>query len=313
MTRGPSLSRLAVRSCALCVLSTAACRHESSNSSRQDPPLRADVVASVGADTIHAETVGRIARERHVDRGAATQLALQDALLAARSTEVAARAARRAAAARALAVELLRQARAAGPPTDLEVEGPTRSRWWELDRPPMRRTAHAVVLHPDPSADARARSLADRIAASMKAISDVEEFKRVARAESVSGLQVRVEDLEPVARDGRALDPLVAHPADVVPSHFDEAFVRGVFEIPAVGATSGVVRSEFGYHVIFLREVIPERRFSLEERRAMLEGEIMAQRAKRRLDDVLGAARRGTRVEVERAANELMEKVRVTP
>src|SRR6185503_10111426 len=108
---------------------------------------------------------------------------------------------------RALLQELSRAASDQGPPTDAEVAAATERRFWELDQPTLLRTTHAVVVPEKPEDDGRARALAERIHAAVASASDAASFRVAAEAIPTGGLEVKVQDLDPVARDGRALDP----------------------------------------------------------------------------------------------------------
>lgn len=293
----------------------AACGHEGARSLPKT--LHSEDAALVGAEMIAVETVTRIAREQGTSTPAALSRAVQDALFAAWGRErlgaFTVRNAERVAHARTLSEALLQSARAAGPATDAELTEIARARWWELDRPPMLRTTHAEVIPRNPSDDPRARKVAEHILEAVRGARRPEEFRRLARSVDADGLDVRVEDLEPVAADGRAFDPDARHAPGATPTRYTEAYARAAFAIPSVGRTSGVIRTEFGYHVILAVEMLPERRIPQEDLRKLLEPEITSIRAKRLLDDVHADSRKATPVELDRAALELTEKVRVSP
>lgn len=301
--------------CCASLTAPAACGHESARFLPKH--LGPSEAAVVEAETIAEETVTRIARERGSSNKAALSEALQDAIFAAWGRQhlgpFDVRNAERAAHARVLSEALFRGARAAGSVSDAELAELTQARWWELDRPPMLRTTHAVVILRSPSDDGRARKVAERILEAVRAASRPEDFRRLARAVATDGLEVRVEDLDPVTADGRAIDPNVPHASGATLAHYAEAYARAAFEIPSIGKTSGVVLTDFGYHVILAVEMIPERRIPPEDRRKLLESETTSRRAKRLLDDVLEKARTTTEIEIDRAALELTAKVRVSP
>jgi len=188
----------------------------------------------------------------------------------------------------------------------------TASRWWELDRPPMLRTTHAVVITEKPEDDARAKAIAERVAGAVATAKSPADFRRAAESVPAEGLTIRVEDLKPVTRDGRALDLGAPLPPGTEADHYAAAFVDAAFAIAAPGKVSPVVRTSFGYHVILAVEWIPERRIPLEERRALLQKEILSRRATLRMEAVLAQGRERDRVEVERASNDLMERVPIS-
>ena len=130
---------------------------------------------------------------------------------------------------------------------------------------------------------------------------------------TAGAVEVRVENLPPVGRDHRSVDPEAPPPPGSRAGEYVGDYVEAAFAIPRVGEKSPVVKTEFGYHVILATQLYPEKRVPLEERRSMLEPEIVVKRAAELRDAVLAAARGAAPVEVERAAADLMQKVRVVP
>ena len=61
--------------------------------------------------------------------------------------------------------------------------------------------------------------------------------------------------------------------------HFDRDFAAAAQRLTRPGEQSPVVRTRFGYHVLYLVKVIEPKQPSLDERRALLHDEIMSQRA----------------------------------
>jgi len=293
-----------------------------SGCSRRPPPLQADTrgaatVARVGEESIDLATVQRIESSQQLSPSAALDVAVTDALLAAaageRSGVAAVRQARRSALARLLLEELQREAEARGSPTDEEVAAATERRWWELDRPPLLKTTHAVVVVKGTGEDKAAHALANRIAAAVSGISDPSAFKTAAKAVPKGDFDVHVEDLEPVARDGRVVNPDAPPPPGSTVGQYAPSFVEAAYAIPAIGKQSPVVRTEFGYHVILAVRAIPERRVPLEERRAKLAEEIVERRTVQERDALLARARDRDRVDVERSALEYTERVKASP
>lgn len=278
--------------------------------------LAEGIVAMVGKEPIAKSTVERIAAAQSLAARPALDRALSDALFAnegARRVHPARiRTAERRALARLLLEHTWSEARAEGRPTDAEIAAETARRWWEVDRPPLRRTTHAVVLVSANADESRARAFAQRVAHTVEPATDAATFRSLAASLKEPGLDLRVEDLEPVAANGNALDPSHLPPPGSRLTTYDPAFVEAAFRIPGVGRQSGVVRSSFGYHVILFTELVPEHRVPLEERRERFEEEVLLGRANRLRDAALERARSVDRVEVERAAGELTEKVNVS-
>jgi hypothetical protein len=209
--------------------------------------------------------------------------------------------------------ELSERASLPGPPTDSEVAAATERRFWELDCPPLLRTTHVVVRVDKPDEDGRARALAERISVAVASARDPASFRAAALGVPAGGLEVLVQDLDPVARDGRALDPAKPQLPGSTPPHFAKTYVDAAYAIRDIGEKSPVTKTEFGYHVILAVERIPERRTPIEERRRILAPEIFAARAEKLSAEVLDVARKTTPVEVERGAMELTENVKASP
>jgi peptidyl-prolyl cis-trans isomerase C len=267
------------------------------------------VVASVGGDLVRAETVARIASAQGIDRAAARDLAVRDAVFAAalrsdprHSASVAV--AERAALGRALFEILEKQAEELGPVSDAELVELATERWTELDRPPSVRTAHAVVLVKKPEDAAAARALAERLLPAVRGATSTAEF--LSRAHTVLAtppLEIVAEELSPVTEDGRMWDPR-AKPGTKFGT-VDKDFARAASALANPGDQSPIVKSAFGYHVILLEERIPEQRTTLDERRALLGGEVVARRARKLLEKTLERLRESTPLEVERTADGL--------
>jgi peptidyl-prolyl cis-trans isomerase C len=275
------------------------------------------VAASVGSDLVAIGTVARIASARGIDRSRARDLAVRDALFAAAARDSPAHSADvtvadRANLGRALLESFEKQAKEAGPATDAEVNELTAARWIELDRPPSVRTSHAVVLVKKPEDAAPARALAERLAAALRDIAKPAEFLERARAfPAPLPLSIVAEQLSPVTSDGRMWE-VGARPGTQFPS-LDPDYTRAAHAIAHPGEQSPVVKSAFGYHVILLEERLPEQRMPLEERRALLEGDIASLRAKKVLEATVLRLRQATPVEVVRTADSLTALVATAP
>jgi hypothetical protein len=289
------------------------CSQAAERPSAQTADLPEGVVARVADLDVSESSVQAIARAQGIVPRAALDRAIADALFAVAASKDLDRAivevTTRSAHARALLETLAERARAAGPPSDDEIAKLTQERWAELDRPPTARTTHVVVRVKKPEDDAPARALADRLAQALAGASDVDEFERRAKAEPAEGLEVRVERLPAVAADGRTYYPeRITQSSDAT---FDKDFSVAALELEAPGDQSPVVKTPFGYHVIFLEERYPEHRVSLEERRVMLGPDVYARRAQAELESLVNELRQSAVVEVSRAADDLTSRVPV--
>jgi len=179
--------------------------------------------------------------------------------------------------ARAMARSLVEEAGRSGAPTDSEVEQLTRARWWELDRPRMVEVLHAVVVSESDNleAEALARDIAQAVAGSKDGV----EFERAAKAVPVRNYTVKVEALPPVTRDGRAIDPARPPPLGPGEQHLALEFALAAQALDHSGQLSPVVRSPFGYHVLYCLRIIEPEQPTLSERRKLLEPEVLQRRA----------------------------------
>jgi hypothetical protein len=265
-----------------------------------------------GTVSIAGGMLGAIERERGVTRQEALELASEDALLALGLRErepLVARWVERTALARTVLSALVEEARAGGPPTDEEVEAITQARFWELARPRMVQVTHAVVLSSEENEEARA--LAQQIAAATREAKTFAQFQAAAQGVPTGNLKVKVENLSPVAPDGRAVDPAAPPPAGPGVQRFDADFSAAAQRLVSPGDQSPVVRTPFGYHVIYLISVIEPKQPSLDERRALLHDEIMTQRAQALSSALLAEKRRELMPEQERSALASMGQISV--
>lgn len=265
-------------------------------------------MARVGEIVISASLVGRVAVAERLTSAQAVRFLVEDALAASGAhavgldqTDEIARATT-AARARLVALRLREQAGAAGPPTDAEVDELTRLHWLQVDLPEQRRVIHAVVLKPKESVsggDQRAMVLANELAAREAQATSPEDFESRAKALAhAADLEIKVEKLEPFVADGRAASP--GGPT------MDPVFAKGAFQLSAVGATSGVVASPFGWHVIRIVEILPEHRVPFEDRRRWFKDEAEAMRARRALDRLQEDLQRKYPIDLANGVDDLM-------
>lgn len=278
--------------------------------------LPAGIVATVGSLVVPVEAIVSVARTQQIPPGRAADGEVRDALFAAAALQRGyeddpdIRAALRGRLARAR-LEMLQQQAAAAPVTDAEVEEATARHFVELDRPEAFRVIHAVIMvreKADPAERAKARALAERVAERVASASDADEFK--ARAESTddrADFELRVESLQPVAADGRIVD--VDHPSSE--GRYSPAFARAAARLTHPGQKSGVVATEFGYHVMMLLERVAPLVVAIEERRRILHEEIITGRAKQTKKELLDQLRSASRPVVERSAEALVATVSV--
>lgn len=308
--RGNALSAVIVAA-----LAASACHRRDEDRAIERTSLPAGVAARVGKDDIDIATVVDIATASGITLPVARGQVIFDALLASHARDrfgrLAVHRAETSASARALLESFVAEARRMGPSTDDEINQATSARWWELDRPPMRRTTHAVVILEKPEQEKAARALADRIVVAVASADSAKSFRALATPITAPDLKVKIEDLDPVAEDGRSFNPAAPPSPGSEPSRYSAAYAAGAFAIRGLNQPSPVVRSEFGFHVIFVSELLPEHRVPMAERRRLLEPEVFVHRASRLEAEALKHARAVDPVDVERSALELSEKVNV--
>jgi peptidyl-prolyl cis-trans isomerase C len=159
----------------------------------------------------------------------------------------------------------------------------------------------------DPARKSRAKSLAERIADHVSRANDEAEFRSLAESVDREGLEVLVETLLPVAADGRVLD--VDHPAER--QTFALPFAHAASRLTRPGQKSGVVATEFGFHVMMLLERTPAVTVPLDERRRLLRDEILTDRARRKKEELLSQLKSSVSTSVERSAETLLSTVRL--
>lgn len=305
------------RSCGLLLLALSSCgRSGSSVGSRSNAELDPDTAASVGGERVATKTVARIAVAQNTTPAQALQSAIEDALLAehARKSlppDMPVVHLERLAASRVLLEQIDHQSREQGPPTDEEVDFATQRRWWELDRPELFRTTHAVVIVNGGKPDSAAEALAGQLREAVSGVTTDKEFQEKARAVAGGKYKIQVEALPPVAADGRAVDPAQPPRPGSRTETFDPAFAQAAVQLSHVGEISPVVHSAFGYHVILLTGRIEAKQLSFEERRRVLAEEIYQRRAQEELHKLLEGLRAATPVVINDSASALTALVRV--
>jgi hypothetical protein len=275
----------------------------------QHGALGGDAVARIGDVVIPARLLQRVAVVQQLAPLPTLDLLIDDALAAqgarAAGLDAAADVARAVLTARArlTALRLRDEAQTAGPPTAAEVDELTRVHWLEVDLPERRSVIHAVVLkpkEPSPALQDRAEAVASDLAASEAQARNSDDFESRAKTLTHPGVELKVERLEPFVSDGRV--------ASAGGGMMDPEFARAAFQLSLAAATSGIVTTPFGWHVIRLIEILPERRVPFEDRRRWFKDEVEAARARRALDRLQEAAQRKYPVEMANGVDDLMTR-----
>ncbi len=267
--------------------------------------LEAGQVARVGEVMLPASLVGAAAARRSLAPAGALEALIGDALLAQGAKVqhlesrldiagalVAARAQQTVTAMHQRKVDV-------GPPTDAEVAELTALHWREVDLPEQVHVIHAVALrpeHPDPASVAKAKAVAAALEQAVTGATSKEDFEARAKAVPHEGVDVRVEELPNFVEDGRIATGDGA---------MDDSFSRGAFAVHA-GATSPVIESSFGWHVVRMIERLPAVHASLEERRRAFTAETAAVRGRKGMDDLLADLHARAHVEISPAVDTIL-------
>jgi len=215
--------------------------------------------------------------------------------------------------ARALLEWAQNRAIAEGAPTDAEIAKVTAERWFAVDRPSAAKTTHFVVRVTKTESLASAQTLARKIAAAVRGISDTGAFTAAAKSFPANGAEVVAESLPPVTPDGRSIQLDNAGEPVAEGPHFDESFARAANSLESEGAQSGVVQSSFGYHVILLERKVAAKHVPFEERQRAFAPEVYARRARQVTDRFIEEGKKLHPVQFEPSLHETIVKSQVIP
>lgn len=339
--RGLAGRRWGFRWVALSALLSAACADRSEPPSTRAAPASAALGAGsaarvsgegVAPDVIATSTIFDIARAQRVSPADARERAVSDALFAleARRRKLDASHERELASvlARRLAADILAQAKAEGPVRAEEIDTVLEKRWWDLKRPEAFFTVHAIVMlkpDADPALVKRAEAVAAAIREAVLPVAEAAKktpqppqpaserilvdslttsFIEAAKAVPKDGLEVRLEQLVPIARDKYTVVPGPRNP-------YEPAFVAGATALQSRGDVSPPVRSSFGLHIIALLGRYPGHELSDEELATLLAPDVYDLRARKITDELLARLHKENVVDVERNADALLSQVRI--
>ncbi len=287
------------------------------------PPI--EVPGPLVAEVARAQGISLAEARDRVVSDVVFELAARDAGLdRSRSRDVDAVLAQR------MALELLATAKAQGPVTDAELDAVVDKHWWDVRRPESFMAVHALVgLKPD--ADAATEKKAQALAETFREVAlsvgkDAKDtppppqpaservmldsvtlnLKRALRDVPLGGQMTVVEQLPPIAKDGKSVLPGERDP-------FDPQFVSALVALSARGDVSPIVRSPFGLHVIVLVARYPAVDVPADELGRRFLPEVYDVRARKIADALLAQLHAGTVVEIEKNADALLAQVKVEP
>ncbi len=291
-----------------------ACTGGSSNGRDVELQLATGDAARVGDAVVSLELVKRVAVAQARAPEAVLPGLIRDTLFAQklqRSEPQKADYLRRTAFAVAITKSFLEQAKAAGPPTDDEVKHFTERNWYQLDRPEMARTVHALIVVGEGQDKAAARSVATKLQENLRESEGLEDFVQRAKAFDAGDWELKLEQVKAVSVDGQAVDPNQPPRPGQPPDSYDRDFAAAANALQTEGQVSDVVETKFGFHVLILRDRLPARQFSFEERRQLLSDEIYDARANKLQQQALERLRAEVPITVERSAVDAMGMAQV--
>ena len=295
---------------AACGLAGACSQHEAPPAPvAQNGALEGGNVARVGATSIPASLVSSVAAAQGLTPREALEALVDDDLLAeaARARHLDAVPSRKvellALRARLVAKRIREDAIAAGPATDAEVAELTALHWAEVDHPEEARVVHVVVQRskkPNAQKDKAAFALAVTLQHAVADATSEADFEARAKAVPHEGFDVVVQPLPAMTADGR-----LAEGGNLYPE-----FSRPAFALP-IGATSEVVESPAGWHVIRMVARLPAYTMPLEERRAAFLFEAREHRAANALQEILTRERAAVHLESPSAVDTILGEAKL--
>jgi peptidyl-prolyl cis-trans isomerase C len=189
------------------------------------------------------------------------------------------------------------------PPTKAELDEIRKLHWTELDHDDAVVTVHAVAIADvdDAQARARAKEVATKVLEAVRGATSVDEFVQRANTVDHGSLDLRVEPLPAVTREGRVLS------ADG--GEFDAAFARGACELKQPGEISGLIETKFGFHVVRLSERIPAMHPSDDELSKLVSDEVKTNRTRAAIEKLQSDLRKQTGVEIERSFEQTLTRL----
>jgi hypothetical protein len=251
-----------------------------------------DVVSRVDGSAIGAQEVERLAQVGNLPPNAALSRLQAERLLGheARSrgyerhsqTELMAR--------EALVQELLLDAVEPVEIETAELEAAYLAQKARFTSPEKRRATHVLAMPVSAAGQHSAEAFVRQTIRALQSSQDREATLVAARGEASGDFSVVVQDLPLAADDGT----------------FVLEFSRALFSVPEPGVVPEAVKTQFGYHAILVREIVP----ALNEPKSVaietLRGELATRKRAQRLDALLGDLRKRTPVKFSPDAQKIL-------
>ncbi len=286
------------------------------DSSTANSILSADTIAVVNSRILTRDHVAVVAARPTIVpgdfvRGWTVDVAFAEAARAGALDSGRVRQVERSGLARSMLELLYKQALNQGSATPKELADMTAEHWFEVDRPAAAQTTHFVVRTKDGRPTASAESLAHRIADNVRNVMNAEEFKAAVNVFPRQEQEVIVESLPPVTSDGRSLRlDANGKPVGSGPT-FDPAFAQAANAIEREGGQSGIVRTQFGFHVILLERKYAPEQSSIQFRRERFASDIILRRARQAVERQIQDSRQYYPVQIESSFQEVIAQLRV--
>ena len=257
--------------------------------------ISGDVVSRVDGSAIGTHEVERLAQVGNLPPSAALSRLQAERLLGqeAKSRGYERRSQTELIAREALVQELLVDAVEPVQVDPAEIEAAYQAQKGRFNQPEKRRGAHVLAV-PDPAGGVTAEQSAEAfIQETIRALlysRDVEATLAAASGSSAPNFKVAVQEL-----------PLAANDGTFVPE-----FSRALFSIRAPGVVPDVVKTQFGYHAILVREITPPKNDPQSVAFETLRREIAAGKQAQRLEALLSDLRKRTPVKFAKDAQKIL-------
>lgn len=208
--------------------------------------IQAGSVASCAGKMIFSATVSTTVAAQKISARQAIEFLAQDARFAAEAESRGIQASHQVVfAKKALAVRLLLEQlkkQDSAPVTKEEIQSIRKDRWLDFDRPEGARVIHAVVL----GDSLQALKIAEAISAATIGVKTPSDFESKAKTVEHGDIEVRIENLPMMSKDGKSLEK--------DGGSFDSTFAEAALALKTSGEISPIIKTSFGYHLIFLIE-----------------------------------------------------------